>query len=97
MRSPRRRDKVIPRKGKWRKWKVSLQPVGLERAPFLNERLARETFAGRADIVAAQLAQCVGHELRGDSLAPSHVKIRVIERLGNPRGQRRSLGDSLIA
>ncbi|PYU60619.1 MAG: hypothetical protein DMG56_15330 [Acidobacteria bacterium] len=47
------------------------------------ESIAREALALGPHIVSAQLAQGIAHEFGGNSLAPGHVEIRVVQRLGN--------------
>src|SRR6266700_6385290 len=47
------------------------------------ESIAREALALGPHIVSAQLAQGIAHKFAGNSLAPGHVEIRVVQRLGN--------------
>src|SRR6266436_4353769 len=47
------------------------------------ESIAREALALGPHIVSAQLAQGIAHKFGGNSLAPGHVEIRVVQRLGN--------------
>ena len=55
----------------------------IENPNGLFESEARETLTLGAHIVAAQLVQRVSHKFSGDSLAPGHVEIGVVERLGD--------------
>src|SRR5436190_11038955 len=47
------------------------------------ESIARDALALGPHIVSAQLAQGIAHKFGGNSLAPGHVEIRVVQRLGN--------------
>src|SRR6266852_6416919 len=54
-----------------------------ERLRRLFERVPCEALALGAHIVAAQFAERIGHEFGGDSLAPGHVEISIVEWLGD--------------
>src|SRR2546430_437519 len=51
------------------------------------ESAAREALALFTYVISAQLAKRIGHKFGGDSLAPGHVEIRVVERLGDSTGE----------
>ena len=49
----------------------------------LLEGVSREALALFTYVVSAQLTQRMGHKFGGGSLAPGHVEIRVVQRLGD--------------
>ena len=53
----------------------------IENPNWLFESIAGETLSLGPHIVATQLAQRVSHKFSGDSLAPGHIEISVVERL----------------
>src|SRR5260370_7439098 len=61
----------------------------------LLERVPCETFALGPHIISAQLAQRIRHKFGGDSLAPGHVEIRVVERLGDSSREGGRFGNRL--
>src|SRR5205807_7111906 len=48
-------------------------------------------------VVPAELAERIGHEFRGHAFAPGHVEIRVVQRLGDTRGQHRHCSEGILA
>ena len=61
----------------------SLRIADAESPGRLLEGVSREALALGPHIISAQLAQRIGHKFGGDSLAPGHVEIGVVERLGD--------------
>src|ERR1039457_2326696 len=47
-------------------------------------------------IVPAKFTQSIGHELTGDLFAPTHVEVRIVERLRQSCRERGSLRDCLF-
>src|SRR6266852_8782172 len=62
----------------------------------LLERVAGETLALGPNIIAAQFAQRIGHKFGCDSLTPRHVKVRVVQGLGNASREFGGLFDGLL-
>src|SRR5215472_7687798 len=58
--------------------------------------MARKERALRAHVIAAQFAKRVGHEFCSHTLAPGHVEIGVVERLGDARSERSSFGNGFL-
>src|SRR2546422_10173346 len=62
----------------------------------LLEGVSRKALALFTYVVSAQLTQRIGHKFGGDSLAPGHVEIRVVQRLGGSSRKRRGFFDGLL-
>src|SRR5882672_8103147 len=55
--------------------------------------VTREALALGSHVIAAQLAQSIGHKFSGNALAPGHIEIGVVQRLGNASRKRGSFRD----
>src|SRR5882724_6387557 len=55
--------------------------------------VTREALALGSHVIAAQLAQSIGHKFSGNALAPSHIEIGVVQRLGNSSRDSGGLGN----
>src|SRR6266481_7263485 len=56
--------------------------------------VTREALALDVHVITAQFAQSIGHKFSGDSLAPGHVEIGVVQRLGDAGRERGGFRDS---
>ena len=68
----------------------------VDRASSETGRMTCEQQPIAAHIVAAKLPQSAGHEFGGDALAPGHVEIGVVQRLGDARGKGCCLRDGIL-
>src|SRR6266571_3746510 len=62
----------------------------------LRERIPREALALGPHIISTQLSQCVGYKFSGDSLAPGHIEIGVVERFSDSRRECGCFFDGLL-
>src|SRR5216684_8964772 len=66
-------------------WKNSARTADFSGS--LDGGTARQEQTLGPHVIATQLPQSVGYEFGGDPLAPGHVKVRIVERLGDARSE----------